>query len=300
MGGGTSKLQQVIAAVEEAEEAFQAGRLEAAIKMCEKTRYCAAFSVVTCSNRCIKHVRVDVEYVRILCVMHTSGEREIRVHTVENPLACFLHFMQSNFLSETFWISVHAICIPHPNVHTFDTSLTCISHSPLVQKAPKLEAQSARITQIQEQATKMIHGLKEKLSQGDSLRRDADAAMEREDFRDAAQQYQSAAQAFRDAILTECGSLGKKWLSAKRPDKMRWGAVNNSLRVRDREVVWKSGGGSAVAVLGEPIEEGKIVCEFRITVQNIRNDESSFFVGVVSSENLDLGGFWYDDAYAHR
>jgi hypothetical protein len=170
----------------------------------------------------------------------------------------------------------------------------------MVQKAPKLEAQAARIAQIQEQATKMIEGLKEKLIQGDSLRRDGDAAIEKDDFREAAVQYQAAAQVFRDAILTECGNMGKKWLSAKRPDKMRWGSVHPLLRTRDREVVWKSGDGAAVAVLGDPIKEGKIVCEFRITVQNIRNDESSFFVGVVSSENLDLEGFWYDDSYAHK
>jgi hypothetical protein len=43
MGGGTSKLQQVAAAVEEAEEALQTGRLESAIKICEQTRYCAEF-----------------------------------------------------------------------------------------------------------------------------------------------------------------------------------------------------------------------------------------------------------------
>jgi hypothetical protein len=39
MGGGTSKLQQIIAIVEKVEEAFQAGRLELAIKLCEEARY---------------------------------------------------------------------------------------------------------------------------------------------------------------------------------------------------------------------------------------------------------------------
>jgi hypothetical protein len=174
-------------------------------------------------------------------------------------------------------------------------------HSPDTLKLqPKLEAHASKLLDIQQQAKQMVEGLTHKLEGGDSIRKEGDAAVEKDDFQTARDLYDKAAQAFRDAISTECGSMGTRWLAAKRPDHMRWGSTNKQLKTRDREIVWKGGDGSAVATLGDAITEGRVICEVRLTVHNTRNEDASFFVGVVKSEDLDLAGFWYDDAYAQR
>ena len=33
---------------------------------------------------------------------------------------------------------------------------------------------------------------------------------------------------------------------------------------------------------------------------NTRNEDVSLFVGVVQANDLDLGGFWYDDKYGEN